>query len=90
MFKRRFNDSLVMARMREDIDAISNANKEEKMIITGLTSKTPKPTGAEEARKWLKSIVSDILDKIENGSSSAIVFVTQGRSRDREVPLAEV
>jgi hypothetical protein len=90
MFKRRFNNSLVMAHMGEDIDAISNGNKEDKMIITGLASKTPKPTGAEEARKWLKNIVSEILDKIENGSSSAIVFFTQGRSKDREVLLAEV
>jgi hypothetical protein len=90
MFKRRFHDNLVMARMQEDIDSISNTNKEDKMLITGLTSKTPKPTGAEDARKWLKDIVSEILDKIEIGSSAKIVFITQGRSRDREVPLAEV
>ena len=90
MFKRRFHDNLVMARMREDIDSISNTNKEDRMLITGLTSKTPKPTGAEDARKWLKDIVSEILDKIESGSSAKIAFITQGRSRDREVPLAEV
>ena len=76
--------------MREDIDSISNTNKEDRMLITGLTSKTPKPTGAEDARKWLKDIVSEILDKIEIGSSAKIAFITQGRSRDREVPLAEV
>ena len=90
MFKRRFHDNLVMARMREDIDSISNTNKEDRMLITGLSSKTPKPTGAEDARKWLKDIVSEILDKIESGSSAKIAFITQGRSRDREVPLAEV
>jgi hypothetical protein len=33
--KRRFNSNLVMARLREDMDAISNGNKEDKMIITG-------------------------------------------------------
>jgi hypothetical protein len=55
----RFNDNQVMARMWEDIDVISNTNKEDKMIITGLASKTPKPMGAEEARKWLKNIVSE-------------------------------
>ena len=90
LFQRRFHDNLVMARMREDIDAMSNTNKEDKMIISGLTCRVPKPIGAEEARKWLKNIVSEVLDKIEPGISSEIVFVTQGRSRDREVPLAEV
>ncbi len=90
IFRRRFNDNLVMARLREDVDVTSNINKEDKMILSGLSCKTPKPTGSDEAKKWLKDIVSEILEKIESGSSSKIIFVTQGRSRDREVPLAEV
>jgi hypothetical protein len=89
IFKRGFSDNLVMARLREDVDAISNANKEDKMIISGLSCKKPRPTGAEEAKKWLKDIVSEVLDKIESGASSHIAFVTQGRSQGREVPLAE-
>jgi hypothetical protein len=60
------------------------------MIITGLSCKIPRPTGADEAKNCLKNIVSEVLDKIESGVSSQIVFVTQGRSKDREVPLAEV
>ena len=90
IFKRRFNDNLVMARLREDVDVISNEKKEDKMIITGLSSRVPRPMGTDEAKQWLKNIVAELLDKIENGVSSQIVFVTQGRSRDREVPLAEV
>ena len=50
IFRRRFNDSLVMARMREDIDTISNSNKENKMVISGMTSRIPKPTGREESK----------------------------------------
>jgi hypothetical protein len=34
--------------------------------------------------------VSETLDKIESANSSNIVFVTQGRSRDREAPFAEI
>jgi hypothetical protein len=60
------------------------------MIITGLSSKIPKPVELDEAKKWLKNIVSEVLEKIESGVSSQIVFVTQGRSKDREVPLAGV
>jgi hypothetical protein len=54
IFRRRFNDNLVMARLQEDVDVTSNINKEDKMILSGLSCKTPKPTGADEAKKWLK------------------------------------
>ena len=90
MFRRRFQDSLVMARMREDIDTISNINKEDKIIISGMTSETPKPTGKVEAKDWLKDIVSKILNSIEPGISSEIIFISQGRSNNKEIPLAEV
>jgi hypothetical protein len=90
IFRRRFNDSLVMAQMREDIDVMSNQKKEDKMIISGLTSKVPRPTSTEDRKKWLRDIVAEVLDCIENGISSEIFFVTQGRSNNRDVPLAEV
>ena len=90
MFKRRFHDSLVMARLREDVDTTSNINKEDKMVISGLSSKTPKPVGRDETNKWLKEMVANVLDSIEPGISGEIIFVTQGRSGNREVPLAEV
>jgi hypothetical protein len=90
MFRRRFQDSLVMARMREEIDTISNINKEDKIKISGMTSETPKPTGKVEAKDWLKDIVSKILNSIEPGISSEIIFISQGRSNNKEIPLAEV
>jgi hypothetical protein len=90
MFNRRFHDSLVMARIREDIDTISNTNKENKMIISGMVSKTPRPAGREEARKWLREIVTEVLEDIEKGSSKEIIFISQRRSNNRNIPLAEV
>jgi hypothetical protein len=59
-------------------------------MILGMTSKTPKPTGREEIKQWLKNIVADVLDSIEPGVSSQITFVSQGRSNNRDMPLAEV
>jgi hypothetical protein len=76
--------------MREDIDTISNTNKEDRMIVSGLTSKEPKPTRNEDGTIWLRNIVSDFLNKIEAGISSKIIFVTNGRRRDKQIPLAEV
>jgi hypothetical protein len=90
MFRRRFQDSLVMARLREDLDTVSNTNKEDKIMISGLTSTIPRPPGRDEARKWLKDIVSKVLDSIEEGCSADIIFVSQGRSNNRNIPLAEV
>jgi hypothetical protein len=90
IFRRRFHDSLVMARLREDLDTVSNTNKEDKIMISGLTSSIPRPTGIVEARQWLKDIVSGVLESIEEGSSAGIIFVSQGRSNNRNIPLAEV
>jgi hypothetical protein len=57
-------------------------------MISGMTSKVPKPTGKEEIKQWLKNIVADVLDSIEPGVSSRITFVSQGRSNNRDIPLA--
>jgi hypothetical protein len=51
IFRRRFHDSLVLARIREDLDTISNTAKEDKLMISGMISKIPRPTGKEETRK---------------------------------------
>ena len=76
--------------MREDVDKKKKKNKEDKMLISVGTSKTPRAVGREEVRKWLKDIVSETLNAIEPGSASEIIFVSQGRSNNRDIPLAEV
>jgi hypothetical protein len=53
MFNRRFHGSLVMARMREDVDVISNTNKEDKIVILGMSSNIPRPAGRDESRKCI-------------------------------------
>jgi hypothetical protein len=90
VFRSRFQDSLVMARLGEDLDTMANSNREDKMVISGLSSKTLKPAGRVEAALWLKEIVTQVLESIEKGSSAEIIFVSQGRSGNREIPLAEV
>ena len=90
MFKRRFHDNLVMSRIREDVDTISNTNKEDRILISGMTSKVPRPSGREEIKGWLREMVSTILESIEKGSSQQILFISQGRSDNRDIPLAEV
>ena len=87
---RRIQDSLVTARIREELDYISNAKKEDKIIITGLTSKTMMPTASEEKRMWLRKIVGDVLDKIVPDSTKHIIFCSLGNRNKRDIPLVEV
>ena len=49
---RSYADSLMMARMSEELDAISNIKKEDISILTGLTNRVV-ITGAED-KKTLK------------------------------------
>jgi hypothetical protein len=58
---------------------MSNINKKDKMLVSGLTSKVPRPLGGEEGRLWLINIVSKFLNSIEAGISCEIIFVTNGR-----------
>ena len=43
-------DKLMMARVREELDMVSNTKKEDRIVITGLTSKIPMPDGFEEKK----------------------------------------
>ena len=88
--ERNVQDSIVTARIREEIDFMANVRKEDRIIITGLNSKIPMPKQTEEKQKWLKDIVGEILNKIEPGSSSHIIFTSLGSRNQRFIPLVEV
>ena len=71
---RRIYDGMVMARVREELDFNANIKKEDRLIITGLTSATPMPILAEEKKAWLKNIVSLVLNRIEPNSGDRKVL----------------
>ena len=48
--KRRIHDGMVMARVREELDFNANIKKEDRLIMTGLTSATSMPILAEEKK----------------------------------------
>jgi hypothetical protein len=60
---RRFNDNLLMARTREELDYISNSKKEDRIIITGLSSNTPMPLNHEEKKIGSKNWWENYLTK---------------------------
>jgi hypothetical protein len=64
--------------------------KEDKLIITGLTSKTPMPTNSDDKRKWLNTIVGEVLEMIVPDSSKHIIFTLLGSRNAMTIPLVEV
>jgi hypothetical protein len=50
LYKRQLQDSMVTARIREELDFQANIKKEDRIIMTGVTSKTPMPNQAEEKK----------------------------------------
>jgi hypothetical protein len=87
---RRFGNSLVSARMREELDAITNINTEDRLIFTGMINKVPIPQGFQDKKKWVLDMVGEVLNRIEQGSAEKIIWANQGRRNEREIPMAEV
>jgi hypothetical protein len=90
IFERRIQDSLVTARIREEMDLISNTKKEDKIVITGLSSKIPMPKAGDEKKKWLDNIVGEVLEKIVPNASKHVIFSSLGSRNSRVIPLVEV
>jgi hypothetical protein len=90
IIRRREEDCLVTARMQEELDFFSNTRKENMIIVTGLTSTIPMPVTVEEKKKWLKNVVGEVLNQVEEGASGHILNVIQGWNGRTNFPLAEV
>ena len=90
IIKRKESDNLVFARMREELDTISNAKKEDRLIRTGLTSKIPPPNSHEEKKKWLSDIVTGLLNKLDPELAKNVIFINQGKRVGIEIPMVEV
>ncbi len=80
---------MVTARIREELDSIMNVRKEDRIVITGLTSRKPIPKNADEKKKWVNEMVGELLDKIVPESAKHLMFANQGRNRGRDIPMVE-
>ena len=87
---RQANDNLIFARIREELDFIVNSKKEDRIIISGLTSSIPKPVSQIEARQWINEIVKLALVTIVPEAREMVQFVSANRSFGSTVPVCEV
>ena len=54
-----------MARLREQIDQISNVKKEDRVIITGMTNSIIMPTDQTQKVAWARAMVVEVLKKLD-------------------------
>ena len=80
----------MFARIRDELDAISNSKKEDKIVVTGLTNTVPMPQSIEGKRTWLREMVGGVFNNLMPGAADEILFVDLGRKNSREIPLVEV
>ena len=83
---RNHNDSMVTARIREEIDWMMNVKKEDKLIVTGFVSQAAMPTDRVEKKNWLNAVAGEALNFLVEGSAGGIQFVTAGRQIANGLP----
>jgi hypothetical protein len=89
VLKCRFEaDNLMFARLREEIDSTANKSREDRVVVTGITSKTPLPTDNRQKIEKLKQLVAEVFEAIKPGYKGKIIYASQGR--DLSFPMVEV
>ena len=87
---RRHDDNVIFARIREEMDSATNRQKEDKIVITGITSSVYPPPDPAQRKIWLRKIVEDVIKSVAPDFTGQIVFVNQGKSNGKMIPLVEV
>jgi len=87
--ERRWYDNLLFARTREELDTIANRSKEDRIVITGLTSSTPPPSDWIPRKEWLRKIVIDTLVKVYPDFNRQLGFINQGKNNGKDIPMVE-
>jgi len=88
--ERKWSDNLLFARTREELDMAANKLKEDRVVITGLSSPKPPPQDRAQKNIWLRQLVMDTMKRIKPTFNGTIVFINQGKSNGRDIPMVEV
>jgi hypothetical protein len=90
IMKRKLADNLMFARIREELDTIANKNKEDRVVLSGLTSKQPIPVDQAAKVERLKSIAMETFKYLIPDFAGKISFVSQGKGQGLMLPMLEV
>ena len=61
--RRRLQDNLVFARIKEDRDHEINRSREDRCTLSGLAVAAPPPSGAKERKEFFKDLVSKLVEE---------------------------
>ena len=81
---------MAFARQREEMDTLVNKEKEDRLIITGLTNNTVMPTDPAAKRLWFDAMVVGILQTLDPAGSGKILLIKPGKHDGRNIPMVEV
>jgi len=87
---RNISDNLVLARIREEIDATANRSKEDRVVINGLVVKRPLPVEIRERTEVLRDVVMELFNFLIPDFGGKITFISQGKSGSVSLPMVEV
>jgi hypothetical protein len=88
---RRFDaDNMMFARIREELDAAANLKREDRVVVNGITSRTPLPVDNRQRLEKLKELAMEIFLEIKPDFKGRILFASQGRSAEHDLPSVEV
>jgi hypothetical protein len=83
-------NDLMFARSREETDAGTNRNKEDRLIMNGITSTTPLPADPRERIEALKKIAGEVFGSLIPDFQGKIVYLSQGKGQSEPIPMLEV
>jgi len=88
--KMNFANNLMMARAREEIDSIGNRAKEDRVVISGLKSKSVPPSEMRARIDWLKELAMKIFNELIPNFPGKIFYLSQGKQAELPIPMIEV
>jgi hypothetical protein len=80
----------MFARLREEIDSTANRSREDRIVITGITCKTPLPRENRPRIEKLKELAYEVFEAIKPGFKGKILYASQGKNNEHMLPMAEV
>jgi hypothetical protein len=84
VLKTRFEaDNLMFARLREEIDSTANRSREDRVVVTGITSKKPLPRENRQRIEKLKELAAEVFEAIKPGFKGKILYASRERKDQR-------
>jgi hypothetical protein len=87
--KRKVEDNKSFAALREEADFIVNKSKQDRVVVFGLSSKSPLPASKPDRIKFLKALVMEQFLKIKPDFDGSINFISHLNFSGDRIPAVE-